>query len=90
MRANKQSPINLRALPAQKELIDRAASLLHKNRSDFMLDAACKEAENVLLSQRLFFANEEAYALFLSLLDSPIEENLALNTLLKSTSPWEK
>ncbi len=42
----KDSPINLRALPAQKNMIDMAAALAHKSRSDFMLDAACKELEN--------------------------------------------
>ncbi len=31
--------INLRAQPEQRDLIDHAASLLGKNRSDFMLDA---------------------------------------------------
>ena len=32
--------INLRARPEQWDLIDRAAKLLGKNRSDFMLEAA--------------------------------------------------
>ena len=35
------TPINLRARAEQRELIDQAAELLGKNRSDFMLDAAC-------------------------------------------------
>jgi len=42
--------INLRALPAQRDLIDPAAQLLGKNRSDFMLEAACDKAQSVLLS----------------------------------------
>ena len=39
--------INLRANQRQRALIDRAAEALGKNRSDFMLEAACREADAV-------------------------------------------
>ena len=45
----RDAPINLRALPEQRDLIDQAASLLGKNRSDFMLEAACDRARAVVL-----------------------------------------
>jgi uncharacterized protein (DUF1778 family) len=86
----KDSAINLRALPDQKKLIDMAASLSHKSRSDFMLEVACREAENVLLDQRLFLMEEETYKKFVTLLEQPVNENFELQALLKSTSPWEK
>lgn len=41
--------INLRVTRNQKALIDRAATALGRSRSEFMLDAACQEAESVLL-----------------------------------------
>lgn len=47
----RDAPINLRALPAQRDLIDQAATLLGKNRSDFMLEAACERAQSVLLDR---------------------------------------
>lgn len=40
----RDTAINLRALPEQRDLIGRAASLLGKNRSAFILDAACDRA----------------------------------------------
>jgi uncharacterized protein (DUF1778 family) len=43
--------IKLRASPEQRDLIDRAAGLLGKNRSDFMLEAACDRARTVVLDQ---------------------------------------
>ncbi|MCH9689257.1 MAG: DUF1778 domain-containing protein [Gammaproteobacteria bacterium] len=86
----KNSAINLRALPEQKKLIDMAASLSHKNRSDFMLEAACREAENVLLDQRLFLIEDDMYKAFVTLLEQPVNENFELQALLKSRSPWEK
>jgi uncharacterized protein (DUF1778 family) len=36
----RDAPINLRASPQPRDLIDYAASLLGKNRSDFMLELA--------------------------------------------------
>ena len=51
------SQINIRALHAQRDLIDRAAVILKKSRFDFMLNASCNEAKNVLLDQRLFILN---------------------------------
>ena len=38
----RDAAINLRARPVQRDLIDHAAQLLGKNRSDFMLEAACE------------------------------------------------
>ena len=39
--AVRTAPINLRALPAQRDLIDQAAAAQGKSRCDFMLEAAC-------------------------------------------------
>ena len=39
--------INLRVSLGQKALIDRAAQALGRNRSEFMLETACREAESV-------------------------------------------
>lgn len=36
--------INLRAKPEQRDLIDQAETLLGRDRSDFMLEAACERA----------------------------------------------
>lgn len=86
----KVSPINLRALIIQKQLIDRAAALLHKSRSDFMLEAACKEAQNVLLDQRLFFVDEQKHQDFIKQLEAPLSKKLEFKALLKSRSPWDE
>ena len=51
---NRDAAISLRAKPAQRDLIDQAASLLGKNRSDFMLEVACDKAQQVLLDQVFF------------------------------------
>ncbi len=87
---NREAPINIRARLAQRNLIDKAAAMLNKNRSDFMLEVACREAENVLLDRRLFLVDDQAYQAFEALLNAPVNDNPALRRLLSSQAPWEK
>jgi uncharacterized protein (DUF1778 family) len=82
--------INLRANQRQRALIDRAAQTLGKNRSDFMLEAACREADAVLLDRRFFPLNEQAYKRFAAALDKPPADNPRLRRLLASKAPWER
>jgi uncharacterized protein (DUF1778 family) len=82
--------INLRAQAFQRDLIDRAASQLGRNRSDFLLEAACEKAQNVLLDQTFFTLDEKAFARFAALCDAPAKPNLALSRLMASVSPWDE
>ena len=81
--------INIRAKRLQRDLIDQAAGLLGKTRSDFILETACREAENVLLDQRLFILDAEAFEKFQAMLDAPISENPKLRKLMATKAPWE-
>lgn len=81
--------INLRAKRNQRTVIDRAALRLGKNRSDFMLDAACREAETVLLDQRYFHLNEKDFDKFIAALDKAPADNPRLRRLLRSKAPWD-
>jgi len=87
--ATRTAPINLRALNSQRNLIDHAAAVLGKNRSDFMLEAACREAENVLLDQRLFMLNQVDFEAFDQALEAPVKDNPALRKLIERKAPWE-
>ncbi len=87
--AKKEAPINLRALPAQRLLIDRASQVMGKSRTDFVLEAACREAENVLLDQRLYILNEKDFAAFEAAFAAPVKDNPALRSLLTAPAPWE-
>lgn len=84
----REASINIRALRAQRDLIDKAAAVRHKTRSDFMLEASCHEAENVLLDRRLFHLKDEDYDAFESALQTPVSENPALRKLLAKRAPW--
>jgi uncharacterized protein (DUF1778 family) len=82
--------INLRASQRQKLLIDRAAEALGRSRSDFMLDAACREAESTLLDRRYFSLSEDEFKKFAALLDSPPRDNPRLRRLLQTRPPWDR
>jgi uncharacterized protein (DUF1778 family) len=81
--------INLRADHTKRAMIDRAAERVGKNRSEFMLEAACRQATEVLLDQRLFLLDEKAYKRFTDALDVPPSENKRLKRLMMSKAPWE-
>ena len=83
------SSINLRALPAQRELIDRACVATHKKLTDFILEASCREAEHVLCDQRFFTLEEQSFKRFETALDTPLDENRAIHQLLTGHSPWD-
>jgi uncharacterized protein (DUF1778 family) len=82
--------INLRVTRSQKALIDRAATALSRNRSDFMLETACREAEAVLLDRRYFSLPPEDFKRFMSMLDRPPAANPRLRRLLRTAAPWER
>ncbi|NJM72832.1 MAG: DUF1778 domain-containing protein [Scytonema sp. RU_4_4] len=86
---NRNVTINIRAHQEQRDLIDRAAAALGKNRSDFMLETACREAETVLLDRRLFMLDEATFQQFMELLDTPPSASDNLKKLLTTKAPWE-
>lgn len=89
-RAARDITINLRADKLQRALIDRAAERLGKNRSEFMLEAACREATVVLLDQRFFLLDEKDYKRFTAALDKPPAANRPLRRLLVTKAAWEE
>lgn len=93
-RVRERSPrdvaINLRASQRQCALIELAADAVGKNRSDFMLEAACREADAVLLDRRFFVLDEKAYRRFIAALDKAPADNPRLRRLLTSKAPWNR
>jgi uncharacterized protein (DUF1778 family) len=86
----KRDTLNLRIKPELRGLIDRAAELSGKTRTDFMLDAARVAAEDALMDRTVFAVNPKAYAEFLARLDASPRPNDRLRRSLRTTAPWEK
>lgn len=87
--AVRREALNLRIQPKIRELIDRAAELAGKNRTDFVLDAARRAAEDTLLDRTVFTLRPGAYRQFLKRLDAPPRPNKRLVKSLRTLAPWE-
>jgi uncharacterized protein (DUF1778 family) len=85
----KRESLNLRIKPDERGLIDQAAKLQGKTRTDFVLDAARKAAEEALLDRTLIVVSPEAYAAFVKKLDAPPRPNTKLRRLMQTRAPWE-
>ena len=88
--SNQSISINIRAKARQRDLIDMAADRLGRSRSEFMLDAACSKAEDVLLDQAFFAVNEQSFQNFQDTLDNPLPSTDVLRKLLNTKAPWDK
>jgi uncharacterized protein (DUF1778 family) len=82
--------INIRIKPTDRALIDQAAAVQGKKRSEFMLDASRRAAEETLLDQTLLRVDLDTYARFVELLDAPPRPNEGLRKLLLQKAPWER
>lgn len=81
--------INLRIEAQTRRLIDEAAAVLGKTRTEFMIDSARALAIDVLLDQRLFALDAERYDNFVAALDNPPAPGPKLRALLKRKPAWE-
>ena len=81
--------ISIRAKAGQRDLIDQAADRLGRSRSDFMLEAACRQAEDVLLDQTYFALDAPGLAAFQALLDQPPAPTDRLRRTLQAQAPWD-
>lgn len=86
----KRDTLNLRIKPEVRGLIDRAAKMRGKNRTDFILDAARQAAEETLLDQALIRVSPGVYAEFVARLDRPAAPNTRLQQTLQTLAPWDE
>lgn len=86
---SKRESLNIRIKPEERRLIDRAAELRGKNRTDFILDAARQAAEETLADQRMLYLTEAAYTQFLARLDAPPAPNDNLKKTMQTPAPWD-
>jgi len=89
-RPPKRDTLSLRIKPEDRSMIERAAQVRGKTRTDFVLDAARAAAEEALLDQAVIKITPEAYAAFLERLDAPPQPNERLRKTLRSKAPWDK
>jgi uncharacterized protein (DUF1778 family) len=81
--------ISMRMNDDDRTLIDQAAVLSGKSRSEFMLDAARRAASEAILDRTLFRMKPTDFTRFTELLDAPPQPNAKLRRLMQAKAPWE-
>ena len=81
--------VNLRMRDEVRDLIDRAARANGKTRSDFMIDAARRAAEDSLLDRALIQLDPETYKSFVDILDLPPDSE-GYRRLMAAPRPWRE
>jgi uncharacterized protein (DUF1778 family) len=88
--ADTKGTINLRIETQTRQLIDDAAAILGKTRTEFMIESARRQAIDVLLDQRLFVLDADRYDAFMHALDNPPAPGPRLRSLLRRIPAWQK
>lgn len=80
---------NLRVATSENALVRQAASTVHQNLSEFVIDAAVGEAERVLADRTRFVLDEAQWNEFVDLLERPVHDNPGLVKLFAKPSVFE-
>lgn len=86
----KDHPLSMRLPNADLAIIDRAAQLRGRSRTEFMRDAAVRAAEDAILETSLIRVSPEAFEAFVAALDAPGKPIPELVELLRRPAPWEQ
>ncbi len=82
-------PVSMRLPDADLALIDRAAGLRGRSRTDFVREAAVLAAEDVLMQTALIRMSQEGFAAFMQTLAVPAAPVPPLVEILQRPAPWE-
>ena len=86
----KRETLNLRIKPDDRSLMDRAAAAQGKNRTEFVLDAVRRAANEALLDRTLLNVSAADHARYLALFDAPPTPNDKLKRTLRTAAPWDE
>jgi uncharacterized protein (DUF1778 family) len=85
----KDHPLSMRLPEADIAMIDRAASLRGRSRTDFVRDAAVRAAEDVLMETAPIRMSAAGFKAFMAALSGPAAPVPEMVELFQRTAPWE-
>ena len=89
MPAASRDTLNMRIKPEDRSLFDWAAKVQGKTRTDFILDAARRAAEEALLDRAVIQVSAKAYADFVARLEARPSPNKRLKRTMQTRAPWK-
>jgi uncharacterized protein (DUF1778 family) len=85
----KEHPLSMRLSETDIAIIDRAASLRGRSRTDFVRDAAVRAAEDVLMEMAPIRMSSTGFKAFMAALSGPAVPVSEMVDLFRRTAPWE-
>jgi len=85
----KEYPLSMRLPEADIAIIDRAANLRGRSRTDFVREAAVRAAEDVLMENVPIRMSPQGFDAFLKMLAEPAKPVPEMVALARRQAPWE-
>ena len=85
----KEHPLSMRLPETDIAIIDRAADIRGRSRTDFVRDAAVRAAEAVLMENTLLRMSPQGFSHFAAVIASPGKPVPQLVKLFKRKAPWK-
>lgn len=85
----KEHPLSMRLPESDIAIIDRAASLRGRSRTDFVRDAAVRAAEDVLMETSPIRMSAARFRAFVAALSGPATPVAEMVELFRRPAPWE-
>lgn len=83
-------PLSIRIPSWELEIIDRAAAVDRRTRTEFMRAASVNAAEEVLLKRERVLMSEEAFEHFSAVMESEPKPSAEMLHVFKRKAPWEE
>ena len=87
--ARKEYPLSMRLPEADIAIIDRAAGLRGRSRTDFIREAAVRAAEDVLMENTLIRMSSRGFKAFLQAITGPAKPVPEMVELARRVPPWK-
>ena len=84
----KEHPLSMRLPDADIAIIDRAAGMRGRSRTDFVREAAVRAAEEVLMESTLVRMSPSGFNAFMKALAEPTTAVPEMVEVLKRPAPW--
>ena len=85
----KEHPLSMRLPKTDIAIIDRAAALRGRSRTDFVRDAAVRAAEDVLMETAPIRMSPAGFQAFVAALSGPATAVPEIVELVERRAPWE-
>lgn len=85
----KDHPLSMRLPEADLAIIDRAARLRGRSRTDFVREAAVRAAEVALMENAPVRMSPEGFDAFMAILAAPAAPAPEMTELFRRRAPWE-